>query len=92
MIQGVEILRRKLSQRAGEPFAKILNEKVIEEAIVQAQFKYRNRLFTPIITIWAFLYQVLDPDKSWANAVKQIRSCEGFGRSRETLPEYWWLC
>ena len=50
MIQGVEILRRKLSQRAGKPFANILNEKVIEEAIVQAKLKYRNRLFTPIVT------------------------------------------
>ncbi len=75
MIQGGEIRERKLSQRAGKPFANILNEKVIEEAIVQAQLKYRNRLFTPIVTIWAFLYQVLDPDKSLANAVKQIRSC-----------------
>ena len=72
MIQGVEILRRKLSQRAGKPFANILNEKVIEAAIVKVQLKYRNRLFTPMVTIWAFLYQVLDPDKSLANAVKQI--------------------
>ncbi len=63
MIQGVEILRRKLSQRAGKPFANILNEKVIEAAIVKVQLKYRNRLFTPMVTIWAFLYQVLAPDK-----------------------------
>jgi hypothetical protein len=100
MLQCVEILRRKLSQRAGKPFANILNEKVIEESIVQAQLKYRNRLFTPIVTIWAFLYQVLDPDKSLANAVKQIRSClavegaekpslntGGYAKARKRLPE-----
>ena len=100
MIQGVEILRRKLSQRAGKPFANILNEKVIEEAIVQAKLKGSNRLFTPIVTIWTFLYQVLEPDKSLANAVKQIRSCltvegaevpslntGGYATARKRLPE-----
>ena len=75
MVQRVEILKRKLCQRAGTPFGYILNDKVVEAAIFKAQLKYRNRLFTPIVTIWAFLYQVLDPDKSWANAVKQIRCC-----------------
>ena len=75
MLKCAEILRRQLSQRVGQPFANILNEKVIEAAIESAQLKYRNRLFTPIVTIWAFLSQVLDPDKSLANAVKQIRCC-----------------
>lgn len=100
MLNCVEILRRKLCQRAGQPFAHLLNEQVIEVAIESAQLKYRNRLFTPIVTIWAFLYQVLDPDKSLANAVKQIRCClavegakvpslntGGYAKARKRLPE-----
>jgi hypothetical protein len=29
-------------------------------------------VYTPIVTLWALLYQVLDPDKSLSNAVKRI--------------------
>ncbi len=72
MRQAAEILKRKLVQRAGAPFAGILNEQVIEATLTAAQVKYRKRLLTPLVTIWAFLYQVLDADKSLANAVKQI--------------------
>ena len=64
MLQAAEILKRKLSERAGAPFNDILKETVIEETLAKAKVKYRNRLFTPIVTLWAFLYQVLDPDQS----------------------------
>ncbi len=72
MLQAAEILKRKLAQRAGTPFVGILNEQVIEAKLTAAKVKYRKRLLTPLVTIWAFLYQVLDADKSLANAVKQI--------------------
>lgn len=29
-------------------------------------------MYTPIVTLWALLSQVLDPDKSLSNAVKRI--------------------
>jgi hypothetical protein len=100
MLQAAEILKRKLSKRAGAPFNDILNETVIEETLAQAKVKYRNRLFTPIVTIWAFLYQVLDPDKSLANTVKQILcwlvvegaeqpslNTGGYAKARKRLPE-----
>lgn len=100
MLQAAAILKRKLSERAGAPFGDILNETVIEETLANAKVKYRNRLFTPIVTLWAFLYQVLDPDKSLANAVKQIRcwlavegvekaslNTGGYAKARQRLPE-----
>lgn len=73
MLHSVEILKRKLSERAGTAFSDILNEAVIEAALKAANVTYRKRLFTPIVTLWAFLYQVLDADKSLSNAVKQIQ-------------------
>ena len=73
MLHSVEILKRKLSERAGTPFSDILNDAVIEDALKAANVTYRKRLFTPIVTLWAFLYQVLNADKSLANAVKQIQ-------------------
>lgn len=73
MLHSVEILKRKLSERAGAPFSGILNDHIIEAALKAANVTYRKRLFTPIVTLWAFLYQVLDADKSLSNAVKQIQ-------------------
>ncbi|NET40295.1 MAG: IS4 family transposase, partial [Cyanothece sp. SIO1E1] len=73
MQQTVAILKRKLAEGVGKPFPKLVNERVIEDALHQAKVKYRKRLFTPIVTIWAFLCQVLDPDKSLANGVKQLQ-------------------
>ena len=72
MLHAAEILKRKLSERAGTPFSDILNDRIIEDALKAAKVTYRQRLFTPIVTLWAFLYQVLDADKSLSNAVKQI--------------------
>ena len=73
MLHSVEILKRKLSERAGTPFSDILNDAVIEDALKAANVTYRKRLLTHIVTLWAFLYQVLNADKSLANAVKQIQ-------------------
>jgi len=38
------------------------------------KIKYRQRLFDPFVTIWVFLSQVLDPDKSCQNAVSRVIS------------------
>ena len=37
---------------------------MIEEVIEELKIKYRRRLFDPSVTLWAFLSQVLDIDKS----------------------------
>lgn len=78
MQQAVEILKRKLSQRAGRPFSGILNESVMEAALAKVNLKYRNRLFPPLVTLWAFLDQVLDPDKSLANAIGVVTTIYTF--------------
>ena len=42
------------------------------ETLAAEKIKYRNRLFNPVITLWAFLSQVLDVDKSCSNAVSRV--------------------
>jgi hypothetical protein len=49
-----------------------LPEGSITEALEAEKVKYRNRLFNPILTLWAFLSQVLDTDKSLQNALSRI--------------------
>ena len=73
MLHSVEILKRKLSERAGAPFSAVLNDRVIVAALTAANVTYRKRLFTPIVTVWAFIYQILAADKSLSNALKQLQ-------------------
>ncbi len=72
MRHSVEILQRKLAVGIGSNFNDILSETDVARAIAARGVKYRKRLFTPMVTIWAFLYQVLDADKSLRNTVKQL--------------------
>jgi hypothetical protein len=49
-----------------------LPESAIKLAISEVKIKYKKRLFDPFITLWAFLSQVLDSDKTCHNAVSKI--------------------
>ena len=60
----VAILREKFAQSIGLPFAEILTESEIEPALEDEGVTYRKRLFCPIVTLWAWMSQVLDKDKS----------------------------
>ena len=68
----VKILKQKFSQSWGLPFRELLPESVIEQAIDELKIKYRRRLFDPFVTIWVFLSQVLDVDKSCHNATSRV--------------------
>ena len=68
----VQILVDKFTSSVGLPFQKLLPASTIEAALVEENLKYRNRIFSPIVTLWAFLSQVLDNDKSCHNAVSRI--------------------
>jgi hypothetical protein len=68
----VQILKDKFSQGLGLPFKELLPEFAIKLAISDLKIKYKKRLFDPIITLWAFLSQVLDSDKTCHNAVSKI--------------------
>ena len=68
----VEILKQQLSVGIGSVFTDILSAADIAQAIAKSGIQYRQRLFTPMVTVWAFIYQVLDADKSLRNTLKQL--------------------
>lgn len=68
----VQILKQKFTQSLGLPFQDLLPESVITEAMEADNIKYRRRLFDPFVTIWAFLSQVLDADKTCHKAVSRV--------------------
>ena len=72
MTLRVQILKHKFSQSLGLPFRELLPESVIVQTIRELKIKYKQRLFDPVVTLWAFLSQVLDTDKSCHNAVSKV--------------------
>ena len=70
----VAILRDKFVASIGLPFAEILSESEIEQALQDEGITYRKRLFCPIVTLWAWTSQVLDKDKSCKNALSRVIS------------------
>lgn len=100
MPNRVEILKQKFVNSVGLPFRDLLPESTIISALEAEKVKYRNRLFNPIVTIWAFLSQVLDTDKSLQNAVCRViawlaeagepipsTDTGGYSKARIRLPE-----
>lgn len=53
-------------------FSKLLPKGQIETAIEQHSVCFRERLYTPLVTIWAFLHQVLATDQSCRAAVARL--------------------
>lgn len=62
-------------QAPGLPFAKVLPAGIVEQAMVDADVAFGDTddaVFTPAITLWAFLSQVLEEDKSCRAAVARV--------------------
>jgi hypothetical protein len=61
-----------LNSNNGLPFREILSPDVIAESINAIPYRNRYGFYSPDITLWAFLSQVLDPDHSLDAAVSRI--------------------
>ena len=53
-------------------FSEFLSAKDIIDAASTENYRWRNRIWTPIQTLWAFLVQVLEPGWSCREAVARI--------------------
>ncbi len=68
----VQVLLNQFNSSLGLPFQKVLPASMIEETLAEEGIKYRNRLFSPLVTLWAFLSQVIDGDQTCHNAVSRV--------------------
>jgi len=59
-----------LKVNEGLPFCEVLSSESINQAI--EKLEYRKRYFSPDVTLWAFLSQVLDDDQSLQAAVARV--------------------
>ena len=51
---------QELNQSQGLAFKDVLSEQEIREVLLELGVTFRQRIFTPIVTVWVFLTQVLD--------------------------------
>src|SRR3954454_4025009 len=65
-------LRARLARDDGLPFADVLTESRVHEALDEHGVRYRDRVYNPVTTTWGFLSQVLSDDHSCRDAVARI--------------------
>src|SRR5215469_18633123 len=71
--QQVGFLRRQFLQDGDLPFTDVLTEEVIAQALA-AVTGWLDRIFSPLVTLWVFLGQVLGADHSCRAAVARLRA------------------
>jgi Transposase DDE domain len=54
------------------PYHDLLDGEIVKSALAEEKLKFRVRRYTPLITLWTFLTQVLDPDHSCRKAVSSL--------------------
>jgi len=92
--------RRQVVEDQDLCFTRLLPKEQVEAALERHQVHYRERLYTPLLTIWTFLYQVLAADQSCRPAVARLLAflCVGgkgsgcartdpYCKARQRLPE-----
>ncbi|MEO0803811.1 MAG: transposase domain-containing protein, partial [Cyanobacteria bacterium J06642_2] len=100
MPNRAQILKERLLASLGCPWQELLPASAIEQVLAEEQVSYRQCLYTPVVTLWMFLSQVIDADKSLQHAVNralawlstarvEIPSSDtgAYSKARKRLPE-----
>jgi Transposase DDE domain len=54
------------------PYHDMLDGALVESVLAEEKLKFRFRIYTPLVTLWTFLTQVLDQDHSCRQAVARL--------------------
>ena len=69
---SVKQLRQKFAHSTGLPLRQSLSASTIETALRAEGVSYRCCLLDPVVTVWAFLSQILDTDRTCRKALSRI--------------------
>jgi hypothetical protein len=96
----IETLRTQFALADGLPFADVLSAERIERALREEGACWREQVFTPVLTLWTFLAQVISSDGSCRAAVSRLLAwlvsqeqptcrpqTEPYCKARQRLPE-----
>jgi hypothetical protein len=92
--------RRQWCQQQQLPFTDVLTPERVQALLADEGVKFRQGMFTPLVTLWTFLGQVFSPDHSCREAVARLiaflvgqgqRPCAAgtgaYCEARQRLPE-----
>lgn len=68
----LNLLRPQFLQVGRLPFTDILSAESLSEALTHIKVHWKDRIFTPLVTLWVFLEQVLNPDHPCRAAVARL--------------------
>src|SRR5918999_1766173 len=98
--EQVRFLRRQFLQDGELPFTDVLSESGVAQALKALDVVWLDRIYSPLVTLWVFLGQVLSQDHSCRAAVARLvahrvargqRPCSArtgaYCRARRRLPE-----
>ena len=70
--QQFRFLRRQFLQDEDLPFGDVLSEELVSQALEDTGCSWVDRIYTPLVTVWVFLSQVLSQDHSCRAAVARL--------------------
>jgi hypothetical protein len=98
--QQASFLRRQFLQDGDLPFTDVLSEGIVAQALAAIDVVWLDRIYSPLVTLWVFLGQVLSADHSCRAAVARLiahrlsrgqRPCSAttgaYCQARKRLPE-----
>jgi len=98
--QQVHVLRRQVLQEGRLPLSDVLSTALVTQVLEQIGLVWKDRIFTPVVTLWVFLSQVFCADHSCRAAVARLiahRTSQGepacsartgaYCQARKRLPE-----
>lgn len=98
--EQVRFLRRQFLQDDALPFTDVLSESAVAQALKALDVVWLDRIYSPLVTLWVFLGQVLSQDHSCRAAVARLiahrisrgqRPCSAetgaYCQARKRLPE-----
>ena len=98
--EQVRFLRRQFLQDGDLPFTDVLSENAVAQALKALDVVWLDRIYSPLVTLWVFLGQVLSQDHSCRAAVARLiahrvsrgqRPCSAetgaYCQARKRLPE-----
>jgi Transposase DDE domain len=98
--EQVRFLRRQFLQDGDLPFTDVLSESAVAQALKALDVVWLDRIYSPLVTLWVFLGQVLSQDHSCRAAVARLiahrvsrgqRPCSAetgaYCQARKRLPE-----
>lgn len=100
IVEQLGLVKREFLQSQGSLFGNLLDTRLLLRLIKEECGQERHRIFSTIVTLWAFLTQILDIDHSCRKAVARVvawRTQKGlpkcsantaaYCRARQRLPE-----